>query len=375
MTPASLQQLSEAVAEVVPIALASLADRLGNLVIQMPIDVIRTEFKIDHSRYVAEVAWHPDAEARPLIATAQSEHDKTVITYGQENLKEGKVVLADDPGHGFLQVSIWDTVNKLLLASTVEMSFPRALRVRSSIKDPEPRSIPENIEDSEAGLQIMLSRRSSVSQVGNDPDSSPTKAIGERLYSNEQAQLAKQKKFVQYAASRVSDKSERSDALTDLRTLISSHGIHGVWLWDPYLAPQDLLDTLFHCPTHGAPMRAITYLKVPKTTCKRTSQKPTLRSEYETTLSGLPGNFRGLDIEFRSAVGKRGWAFHDRFLIFPASKGAPTKAWSLGTSVNAVGTSHHILQQVDNAQLVADAFKTLWLAIDHDDDLIWKCLS
>jgi len=47
-------------------------------------------------------------------------------------------------------------------------------------------------------------------------------------------------------------------------------------------------------------------------------------------------------------------------------------AWSLGTSVNSVGTAHHILQKVDNAQLVVDAFTDLWELLGGQDYLVWK---
>jgi hypothetical protein len=39
-------------------------------------------------------------------------------------------------------------------------------------------------------------------------------------------------------------------------------------------------------------------------------------------LAGLKSNFRGLHLEFRIRTGSAGWAFHDRFLIFPGTDGA-----------------------------------------------------
>lgn len=47
-------------------------------------------------------------------------------------------------------------------------------------------------------------------------------------------------------------------------------------------------------------------------------------------------------------------------------------AWSLGTSVNSLGTEHHILQKVDDGQLVADAFVDLWEQLNKPEHLIWK---
>ena len=70
-------------------------------------------------------------------------------------------------------------------------------------------------------------------------------------------------------------------------------------------------------------------------------------------------------------IGQAGWAFHDRFLIFPNTDNGPL-AWSLGSSVNSLGRQHHILQHVDDARLVADAFEELWDELSEPEQLIWK---
>jgi hypothetical protein len=83
------------------------------------------------------------------------------------------------------------------------------------------------------------------------------------------------------------------------------------------------------------------------------------------------GNLERLRLEYRGRTGPDGWAFHDRFLIFP---GAPdgASAWSLGTSVNSLGKAHHILQKVSNPALVAGAFEDLWATLSKPEHLIWK---
>jgi hypothetical protein len=69
--------------------------------------------------------------------------------------------------------------------------------------------------------------------------------------------------------------------------------------------------------------------------------------------------------------GASGWPFHDRFLIFPVKDGG-AQAWSLGTSANSFGTIHHILQKVDDGQLVMDAFAELWDQLNQPQHLILK---
>jgi hypothetical protein len=91
------------------------------------------------------------------------------------------------------------------------------------------------------------------------------------------------------------------------------------------------------------------------------------RAELDATQS----NWRGLCLEYRVNRGPKGWRFHDRFPIFPKTdQGA--LVWSLGTSVNSLGKGHHILQRVDNGQLVMDAFEDLWECLNEPEHLIWK---
>lgn len=70
-------------------------------------------------------------------------------------------------------------------------------------------------------------------------------------------------------------------------------------------------------------------------------------------------------------MGAAGFAFHDRFLIFPHAEPEPL-AWSLGISVNAMGKEHHIMQKVPNGRLIADAFQDLWDDLNQSEQLIRK---
>lgn len=374
-TPTALLQVSEAVSGLVPLGIAGLADRLGNIVVQFPVEAVRARFGNNGSRYTVEVAWHPQIAERQLIATAYGEHDKLAIAFGQEHATSGVVSLCADPGHGLLHGTVWDNENRVLLAATAGDAFIKTIALNMTMLEHEPRLIPESIDASEAKTKIKLKRPSNVSLIGKNPKGSITEPIGRRIYEEELATLRSQRKFLQYGARPRSGTSDRQQALSDVRLLIGFHGANGVWLWDPFLAPQDILDTLFHNPTMGVPMRALTLLKVPTPDDKEPvgAKKVDLRQNYRATLANLPGNFHGLNIEFRSAHGPSGWEFHDRFLIFPKSADDRAKAWSLGTSVNSLGKSHHILQQIENAQLIADAFQLLWDAVAHSENVVWTC--
>lgn len=368
--PPALQALSQKVSAIIPLELASLSDRLGNIIIQFPIDAIRAQFGISSGSYQVEVAWHPQVEERELIATATSEHDKSIATFGQRKILSGRTTLCPDVDYGTLKGFVWDAENDLLLAATGEMAFIQTIPLDLRVIDREPRIFPATLDSDARQVRVQISSSPEINLIGSDPKKSIIEPIGVRIFEEEQANLARQRKFVQYAIETKSRGSDRQRALDDLRALIDSHGAQGVWLWDPFLGPQDILDTLFHNSTSNAPMRALTFLKVPSDVEKKANAD--LAASYRYKLSNLQSNYLGINIEFRSGHGPQGWEFHDRFLIFPKSGDEVAKAWSLGTSVNSMGKSHHILQQVDNAQLVADAFQMLWSAVDGPENLIWK---
>jgi hypothetical protein len=211
------------------------------------------------------------------------------------------------------------------------------------------------------------------------------------MYNNEVSRLVAERRFVQYGFKQGQGQDERRRALEDLRFLINQYGGGGAWLWDPFLSANDILETLFHCRHSNADLRALTMGREgPKgnyhglTKCiLRCLRMLTIRSghhpvqgqnfaaQQRAALENAQCNLRGLRLEYRMKSGQAGWGFHDRFLIFPRGD-FRALAWSLGTSVNSLGTQHHILQQVDDGQPVADASVELWEQLNQPEHLIWK---
>lgn len=371
--PKALASLSEAVGGVVPIDLASVSDRLGNIILQFPIDVIRAEFRLNRPVYNVEVAWHPKSLPRRLVAIGSVYHDQTPIAFGCAELTSGTADLCQETDFGLLRGYVWDIDNKLLLAATDDLAFMRRISVNMRPTMHEPRVFPTSPDSDAQQVRVQLSGSSTISNVGDLETDSITEPIQSRMYDEERQNLARQRTFVQYGARGKTAVDDRKRALDDIRALISQHGDHGVWLWDPYLSPQDILDTLYWNKNAGSQMRALTLLEQAKE-CESAQgkSKDELQQAFGRQLSALDSNHLGLNIEFKSAHGPKGWKFHDRFLIFPASTTNRAMAWSLGTSVNSLGNTHHILQQVDNAQLVASAFEELWNAVSTSANTIWK---
>jgi hypothetical protein len=394
--PPVLQELSEAVRAYVPIGLASLSDRLGNIVVQLPITVLIAKFgemRVSGD-FTVTIAWHLKTTPRPLRATCEMDFDRAISGFYSRAIQGRETLLPMQDGQGMRRGVIWDDENQVLLAASGDMSFIKAVVLNLQITDPEPRvfTVPDG-NGGEKEIRIGVTPKPIKNLVG-DPATNPAgEWTQRRMYREETARLAEERRFVQYKPEFGQQQIEHEKALNDLRLLINRHGEEGAWLWDPYLNAEDVINTLFYCRFSGSDLRALSAGNIPPAAGQsrrpcfdrfgawipdflaRREGSPAPAGEFATkqraTLDGIKSNLRGRRLEFRVRTDSAGWTFHDRFLIFPAAdQGA--LAWSLGTSVNGLGKQHHILQRVDDGQRIMDAFVDLWNHLDEPEHLVWK---
>ncbi len=208
------------------------------------------------------------------------------------------------------------------------------------------------------GKQVKVSVGSNEMNFINNKDISNDDWIHNRKYEQELKELENNGSFIQYFG------NQEEKALTDLRNLINKYSNNGVYLWDPFLNVSDIKKTFYYTPYSNVPLRAITNLKDVNSTSKTTNFDK-VKTEFEVD----DKEYLLIDLEVRSKQNGYGSDFHDRFLIFPLEK---PKVWSLGTSVNSLGKSHHILQEVKHAQHILNAFNKLWDELNHKECIVWK---
>jgi hypothetical protein len=376
--PPVLQELSQAVRAHVPVALGSLSDRLGNVVVQLPVTVLMSKFgqMRESGDFTVSVAWNPKASPRSLRATCALDFDDAISGFNSRMVEDDLTLLPMQDGPGLHRAVLWDDENRVLLAASGAMSFIRSVALNLHVMDPEPRifSVPDGT-GGKTDFRVALMPHPIKNIVG---DTSPNPA-GEwrqfRMYREETIRLAEQRRFVQYRPISGQQPAMHERAIADLRFLINRHGAEGAWLWDPYLSAMDVIKTLFHCCYDGSDLRALSGGETPPPETapadEPVSPPVSFTAEQRAVFDRIDSNWRGLCLQFRVRVGSTGWPFHDRFLIFPAAdRGA--QAWSLGTSVNALGKQHHILQRVDDGQRIRDAFEDLWNLLDKPEHLVWR---
>ena len=390
----ALKDLSSKIQEYVPIAISAVSDRIGNFILQIPSRILQSKFtltkKDDNYNLICNIYWHPDAVKRDLIVNCMlSEEDKIIEGYHTQILTKTQTSVIfpfsyERPHIG----TIWDTENNLILATTRPSAFisPRSKIVTSTSYYAE-----RVIKKSNGVIQKNAVNIPHTRPPKNNYNKVSINWTVKRKYDEDREKLKSRRDFIQYNPRGQNKKTSHEDALKDLRYLINEYGKNEVWLWDPYLSPDDIFDTLFHNTYSMSEMRAITALYTPPTiknnlcikcssllcsACADILSDTTINhniiNDYRNSFIIPSGDENKINFEFRCKTGNNGWNFHDRFLIFPNNNvNDKPRVWSLGTSVNSFGKEHHILQQVSDAQLIVDAFLELWNALSNQNCIIW----
>lgn len=381
-SPQALQRLSDRINEVLPISISSVSDRIGNFLLQIPSTVLMARFGLEKQNETyslnCSIAWHEYAHKRDLIINCHlSENDNVCEGYYTKILKSDESNLSLPIANKRAHIgTIWDPENNFILARTRPSAFisPNA-RITTTVSTFKERVLTNN------GASKVISVLKPDNNTNKPRYEKPIINWTEkRIYENSSAELKKSRNFVQYSSKGINKTQSKSEALEDLVYLINKYGQRAVWLWDPYLSFQDIFDTLLMNKYSNSIMKAISSLELPPDSNEISSREiyeskalQTIK-EYNKSFNALPlETIKTLNLEFRCKTGNNGWSFHDRFIIFPSTDyHSNTLAWSLGTSVNSFGTSHHILQKVQDAQLIANAFSELWESLSGNDCLVWS---
>lgn len=384
--PLSLNDLSNEIRKVLPISISPLSDRIGNFILQIPPKILMSKFGLTNvsNDYMlnCKIAWHSGAIPRDLIINCHlSEVDKLCEGYYTKILKKTDDELTFPISSKRDHVgTIWDPENNLILCKTRPSAFisPNG-EFSTSTSTMTDRILPTSNGEKKVGVwipnNIIKSKASHVNL---------TNWTNERIYESDSKILKERREFVQYNPKGKDKRISKDNAINDLLYLINQHGANAVWLWDPYLSYQDIFSTLLHNPHSKSLMRAISSLETPPCNNKSGQQhvvssqsNSAILQTYKENFNALPNTTKKtINLEFRCKTGDNGWNFHDRFIIFPGNNyNQKTQAWSLGTSVNSFGTSHHILQQVTDAQLIANAFIDLWDSLSRKECLIWSNIN
>lgn len=368
--PELLKEFSEKVSEYISISIGSLSDRLGNVIFQFPIRIFKSSIKNikPDKGFNIKLYYDDEMEEIPTLdIVAFNKLDGVITDFKVEKIKEEAEVIISTRNE--VEYKIIEPKNNLILSSRISETIKEII-MDTHIPSIRKRTFALNNKMCEIDTVILEKgndRNKLIKKYKDMNKSIPQNLkrneedwIRNRKYDDELKELEKNKKFIQYYGKDGDDEK----ALDDIRFLIKRYGKQGVYLWDPYLSADDIKKTLYYTPYINVPLKAISELESTKK-CSKEERKKDIKKEFEMDdIDDLQ-----MDFEFRAKFGDNGFKFHDRFIIFPLER---PRVWSLGISVNQLGKSHHIMQEVKNAQHILNAFNELWEKLDCEECKVWK---
>ncbi len=354
--PEILNALSEEIYQILPIQLAAVSDRLGNVIFQFPINLFSVKIgRAEPEGLLVQLQYNQacSADGQELSCVAINHHDHCVNDISRLVLK--------DQGEFIMPIKVIDETEVILMKEEYQLtlyhekvSFANRFCLDMNIVNPQKRVFRQDAKSVRLEVGEIIKER----MWENPYKIKPLDWIENRIYEQQRSSLEKSGKFRQFFA------GERQKAVDFVREIIKKHSSDGVYLWDPYASAEDIKEILYYVPYCNVPLRVITALDNLNNNGTRKQIEAIRTKLLEDDLDYLL-----MHLEVRACCFGYGWGFHDRFLIFPSQK---PHVWSLGISVNELGGSHHIIQEIQNAQHILNAFEELWRELDRKECEIWK---
>lgn len=346
-------------------------DRVGNIIFQFPITLIKTRVESckDFINVVIKCESHPLLiSQRELVVKVRSSFDSVItgeFLFETTQLSfSQKCELGDDND---LEISITDKANNVLLYSCfLILTKYISCSMNIAIQNAEPRIVRER----------DLSIKSETELVHRELFGGGVKT--ENGYEEYIRNRQKNDEIMQHSDDYcVLQKNEKDKALSFLHSKIKQSDIKEICLWDPYLNAIDIMEVLYVEQT-GLPFKCITSYQKSKTVkdgelierTEKTSSFEKYKNEIISDFENLSNNLN-INLKFLAQHDTYGWEFHDRFLIIvPVEDTQLPDVYSLGTSVNILGRTHHIIQKVTNPNIIYHNFQRLWNDLDNDECIL-----
>lgn len=366
MTKKEIHKFTTELWNILPVDLFTVTDRIGNFIFQFPSQNVNFTYTTDKSEEKLTYTFDIDHRIKDYSIfelIAEYEYDDNAIGFGmKKKISEVSFELTIGDTSHLCRTTLIDTSNNIII-SRQDTAFMRKMYTRLQIGAEFGNK--RTILDSTFGLCKEVDVHTGEKIEVNEPIIRHREDyIESRQYKLRMEQLEKRKEFLQYG---IDGRNERDRALEDIRVLMNRSEGNMVYLWDPYLTAQDLLDTWYYTECYGTKLKAITSEKIAK--AEKCDLKDWMKNQQNILLNR--SNNYGIDVEFRCRQDIHGHGFHDRFFMIVYND-KPAQVWSLGTSVNSIGRTHHIIQLVMHPQPVVDAFEAMWSEMNTDDCLIWK---
>lgn len=175
--------------------------------------------------------------------------------------------------------------------------------------------------------------------------------------------------YNQRAKEKIDKSSLHEKAIQDIKDIINNEiiwDLEEIFIVDPYLTANDLANTVFQCKVKGIIIKALCDWRALKGFYK-TEQGSNDQTKFEkfkdnqsALIEEIIGGTTDLQIDYRISRGdENSSSFHDRFIVL-RYKINKERVWSLGASINSIGKRHSIIQIVETPNTVISDLNKLW---------------
>jgi hypothetical protein len=366
-------KVNEEIKKYISIDLDSINDRIGSFIFQFPITLIKATGRPtnDWCNAMLSVSTYPPFKQNDNITTIISTHFDDLITgYNTfDGICENQIIEVGDSRD--FELLVTNKQNKLIYHH-FKGNFMRYFNISGNIgiHNSEPR-----IFKNSDGEEIHINLFSNGFSTGSKSDGDYAERIRKRMQHNDIIKMNSQFRIFN---------KQRKKALSYVKELIQSNSSQSseIWMLDPYLQSQDIIDTLYYLSLFDVKLKCITSYKKSRLLFDSDEKNEGNKSDVyyfnkfksnqkEYLLSH--SNNLGIILEFRTTHDTNGFNFHDRFLFFiPKDTEAFPTVYSLGTSINSLGKAHHIIQRIPDSRKLVHTFQELWELLNHETDQIIK---
>jgi hypothetical protein len=382
-----LNKINSKVKELLPIDLGAIYDRIGSYIFQFPITIIDANCRITKDWTSAKLSLTLNSifqEETNLLSNVTTKLDNVVTGHHSilGSYIEKELEIGDSNN---LEFKVFNISNGIIYEHS-RVNFIREIgfNMRIGMQNSEPRTIIDNFGNIHE-ISLSSYEIGSRSRNKNSYDSRTKQRIIQNDIINKSGRFLSVRK------------GEREKALSFVKNQIreQSGNCSEIWLWDPFLDYRDILNTLYHSTNSGIKFKCITSYKKYKdklgekgdyrstklfklflvSIFKKRNENNNYRVFKNEMKEGLLNysNNLSVNLDFRAVHGNFGFDFHDRFLFFiPKDPDKLPSVFSLGTSVNGLGNSHHLIQQTLDPRNIIETFDELWKLLENDESKIIK---
>jgi hypothetical protein len=352
-------KVNEVISNHLPINLSLVNDRIGSFIFQFPITLISVDSGISHDWCKASLSMrvHSQLSHNNNICTiVKTKLDDTITGFNSFNGVFDNIELELGDSNN-LELLVFNTSNAIIYKNSL-VNFLRDVYIGGglSMQNAEPRVITHE-NGSTTEITLVNYNLGIKTGGGNYYDS----RTNERVINNDIINHSGD--FQNFYP------GEEKKAFEYIRIRLDRYAGSSIeiWLWDPFLRSQDIMEILYYVDIINMPMKCITSYRDIKSYNKE--YKGYLSFKESEKDKFLSQKNLGINLEFRAVHDNIGFNFHDRFLFFIPNE--PDKipiVYSLGTSINSLGKKHHLIMQTVYPRNIVKAFKELWQELASDKE-------